>query len=97
MAKCSIFIQNENETITCDPGQRLLTVCDEQPCAILFGCRDGLCGTCLIEVEDGMANLSAVEEDEAEMLDAMAEGNDKARLACQCVVSGDATVTYIGG
>ncbi|MBI2575954.1 (2Fe-2S)-binding protein [Candidatus Woesearchaeota archaeon] len=46
---------------------------------VYFGCEDGLCGTCLVEVIEGMENLSEKNEKEADM---GLEGNQ--RLMCQC-------------
>ena len=54
---------------------------------VLFGCRSGLCGTCLIEVEAPYAELEPPDPDEAEALEIYAPGNTKARLACQLVLS----------
>lgn len=50
---------------------------------ILFGCRTGICGTCLSEVriEDGHVPPPAVEE--LELLKLIAPGRPNARLACQ--------------
>ena len=48
---------------------------------ITFGCQDGICGTCIVEVEEGMENLS--ERNQAEV-DMALEGNQ--RLACQCTL-----------
>ena len=53
---------------------------------ILFGCRSGLCGTCLIEVIDGQTEPPDLAEMEA--LEVYAEGNPRARLACQLFVCG---------
>lgn len=57
---------------------------------LLFGCRSGLCGTCLIEFETlaGEALLSP-DAAEAEALEIYAPGNPRARLACQLVLSAD--------
>lgn len=57
---------------------------------VLFGCRSGLCGTCLIEVETitGEALISP-DAAEAEALEIYAPGNPLARLACQLVLSAD--------
>lgn len=52
---------------------------------LLFGCRSGLCGTCLIEVLDGSLTPPTVEELEA--LDVYAPDNPHARLACQIQLS----------
>jgi ferredoxin len=59
----------------------LLTV---QNSPLLFGCRSGLCGTCLIEVEEsGAQRLEPPGAEEAEALEIYAPGNARARLACQ--------------
>jgi len=47
-----------------------------------FSCEEGDCGTCMIEVEEGMENLS--EKTEAEKAMGIVEG--KYRLACQCKI-----------
>ena len=55
---------------------------------VLFGCRSGLCGTCLIEAEAiGPEGLEPPDEAEAEALELYAPDNRRARLACQLVVS----------
>lgn len=53
---------------------------------LLFGCRSGLCGTCLIEV-DADEPLCPPAVDELETLDLHAPGDPRARLACQLVLS----------
>jgi len=47
---------------------------------VLFGCRTGLCGTCLV---DAIGNIPAAKADEREMLDTLAPNVQNARLACQ--------------
>jgi ferredoxin len=50
----------------------------------LFGCRTGICGTCLVEIEP-ICDYALPPPAEAEMeaLEIYAPGNAKARLACQ--------------
>ena len=63
---------------------------------LLFGCRSGLCGTCLIEVETpGPATIEPPADDEAEALELYAPGNPLARLACQLVLTADIRVRKI--
>jgi ferredoxin len=50
---------------------------------VLFGCRSGICGTCLVEVESLRDILPRPAELEAETLSLYAPANPKARLACQ--------------
>ena len=46
-----------------------------------FGCRSGLCGTCMIDIVEGEENLSELTEEEETM------GRDrKHRLACQAKI-----------
>ena len=64
---------------------------------LLFGCRTGICGTCLIEVlsqENG--DLPEPSEDEKELLDIVAPDNLKARLACQIQLCADIRIHYLG-
>lgn len=48
---------------------------------IPFGCTTGICGTCIVEVEEGVENLSKKTQEEHDML---LEGNE--RLLCQCKI-----------
>ncbi|MBW4487998.1 MAG: (2Fe-2S)-binding protein [Trichocoleus desertorum ATA4-8-CV12] len=56
---------------------------------VLFGCRTGLCGTCLVTVTGDLAPPSTAEQ---EILDMLAPGNSQARLACQLDVMGEITI-----
>ena len=57
-----------------------LTICNSP---VLFGCRTGICGTCLIhlEVTDGEIQLPGSEE--RELLNIICSKDSQARLACQ--------------
>ena len=46
---------------------------------IPFGCEEGICGTCMIDIIEGEENLSELTEAEKDL---MRDG--KHRLACQC-------------
>ncbi len=56
---------------------------------LLFGCRTGICGTCLSRVVSGAGTLPPPAPDESELLSLLAPGNPKARLACQLPVCAD--------
>jgi ferredoxin len=62
---------------------------------VLFGCRSGICGTCLIEVEAMTGRLPAPAELEAETLSLYAPDNPKARLACQLNLTAGITLKKI--
>ena len=64
-------------------------VCEEA--GIPFGCKDGLCGTCLITVIEGKENLSLRNDKENDLLGPAGEE----RLACQCILKqGNVTIKY---
>jgi ferredoxin len=56
--------------------------CEEA--GVPFACTEGVCGTCVIEVKDGMENLSPFTQEE---MDFLGEQNQE-RLACQCKIKG---------
>lgn len=91
------FQPQSHPAITLMAGANLsehLTI-DNSP--ILFGCRTGICGTCLIAVvtpQDG--TLIAPTLEERELLDIVAPDNPRARLACQIALCTDITIMYLG-
>ncbi|WP_250534749.1 2Fe-2S iron-sulfur cluster-binding protein [Caballeronia sp. AZ10_KS36] len=60
---------------------------------IPFGCRSGACGACVIEVLNGPAALGEKHGREAEFLDHLGYKGERFRLACQCRLIGDVTIS----
>lgn len=52
-----------------------------------IGCSNGVCGTCEVEVIEGMENLNSITEEEEDL---GMEGNK--RLGCQCELTGGKVV-----
>lgn len=48
---------------------------------VKFSCRNGLCGTCMVDIIEGEENLSELTSQEKAM-----GLNKKERLACQCKI-----------
>lgn len=71
------LILNEEE-VELEDGVPLKEPCEEA--GVPFACTEGVCGTCVIEVKEGMENLSEMTQEE---LDFLGETDDE-RLACQC-------------
>ncbi len=76
MAK--LIFENIEEEREVPDGSSLLEPCEEV--GIPFACQEGCCGTCVIEVTEGMENLSDFSQEEADFLGEQ----DRERLACQC-------------
>ncbi|MCY4444002.1 MAG: 2Fe-2S iron-sulfur cluster-binding protein [Proteobacteria bacterium] len=86
-----VHITTDDMTIDVEKNYKLIQMCDEYDTSILFGCRDGACGACMVKVVDGADNLSKMEEEEKDFLETM-NARDDERLACQCSVHGDVTL-----
>ncbi|MAZ47890.1 MAG: ferredoxin [Halobacteriovoraceae bacterium] len=86
----------DNETIELEMGINLSKQLDATHSPILFGCRTGICGTCLVNILRGHEHLTPASDDELELLEIMADDQSHPRLACQLKCSGDISIEYIG-
>jgi ferredoxin len=75
-------------------GSTLTDACTTHHLPVVFGCRAGLCGTCLVQVLSGAASLSAPTAHETRLLEVLHASPDW-RLACQCTVLGHVRLRYI--
>ncbi len=80
MAK--LIIQDTQEEFDLPDGSPIAEICEQA--GVPFACTEGVCGTCVIEVSEGMEHLSEFNEAEADFLGDL----DKERLACQCKIHG---------
>ncbi|NET02733.1 MAG: 2Fe-2S iron-sulfur cluster binding domain-containing protein [Sphaerospermopsis sp. SIO1G2] len=80
------------QDINLQVDDRLSECLTVQNSPVLFGCRTGICGTCLVEV---VGDVLPPEVDELEMLEILAPNNQKARLACQIEIMSDVEITLI--
>ena len=82
---CTVsFPQTDYPPITLQHYQSLSEHLTIQNSPVLFGCRTGICGTCLVEV---IGDIPAALADEREMLDTVAPNVENARLACQIEIT----------
>jgi ferredoxin len=85
------FLQDDL-TVTVAEGSNLGDVATDANALIPFSCRDGTCGTCIIEIKRGRNHLTEPTEKEKVTLAIYGGEEGKHRLACQCRVHGDVTV-----
>src|SRR5258708_24962006 len=67
-------------------GGALADLCDEHDAAVPFSCRSANCGTCRIDVLEGMDLLAPPEDDELDVLDIFGDDRNKRRLTCQAQI-----------
>ena len=75
-----IFEDTGNE-IELEENEGLQEVCEDE--GVPFACTEGVCGTCVIEVAEGMENLPKPTQEEEDFL---GEDTCNERLACQCKI-----------
>lgn len=90
------FAESKFSPVELPFGANLSEYLDISNSPVLFGCRTSICGTCLIEVEEGIEQLSPPAETERELLDIIIPNHPRARLACQIEVSGNIKIRYLG-
>lgn len=92
MAKAKLTFKDINVTVTVPVGVRVIEISEKVSSGLVYGCREGDCGTCIMKVVDGWENLSTPSVIEDKVLRDNAAGKHN-RLACQAQVLGDVTVT----
>lgn len=86
------FPGSEFPPLTLGAGSELSAELTVENSPMLFGCRTGICGTCLCEAEGDVPPAGA---DEAEVLALLAAGRPRARLACQIRLVADVALRRI--
>lgn len=92
MAKANLTFKDIGITVKVPIGVRVIEISEKVGSGIIYGCREGDCGTCLMKVEEGWENLSTPSVVEEKVLRENAAGRHY-RLACQAQVLGDVTVS----
>ncbi len=91
--KCKVqFPQTNHQSIELERNQNLAEYLNIENSPILFGCRTGICGTCIVAIE---GDIPPASEEEIELLEVLAPENPKARLACQIELTNDIKITKI--
>ena len=80
MAK--LIFEPTGEEREINDNSALQEACEEA--GVPFACTEGVCGTCVIEIVDGMNNLSPITQEEKDFLGEQ----ETERLACQCKIAG---------
>jgi ferredoxin len=93
----NIIFDQSDQKVAIKEGTNLSLELNSKNSPVLFGCRTGLCATCLVEVIEGSQELAAPDAKELEIL-SIYEGQGKnLRLACQLSPAHNLKLKYIGG
>lgn len=80
-----VEIVNDFLAINVKPGMTIQDVVEASGSALPFGCRDGECGTCVVEIMQGMEYLTPLTDKEKKVLKEVCMGTctPNSRLSCQ--------------
>lgn len=92
MAKANLTFADVGITVNVPAGVRVIEISEKVGSGIVYGCREGDCGTCMMKVEDGWNNLTVPSVLEDKILNENMAGRHF-RLACQAQVLGDCKVS----
>ncbi len=95
MAKAQLTFEDIDTTVTVPAGSRVIEISDKVNSGIVYGCREGDCGTCLMKVVTGIDNLTEPSVLEDKVLKEHFAGRHF-RLACQAQVLGGHVVVRPG-
>ncbi|MEH2287516.1 2Fe-2S iron-sulfur cluster binding domain-containing protein [Nostoc sp.] len=92
---CKISFPESNfAPITLECNENLSEHLKIQNSPVLFGCRTGICGTCLVEI---IGEIPPPQPNEQEILETLTANNPHARLACQVHVTGNVEIRRLEG
>lgn len=92
MAKANLTFKDIGLTVSVPVGVRVIEISEKVGAGIVYGCREGDCGTCMMKVEEGWENLSTPSIIEDKVLRDNLAGRHY-RMACQAQIIGDVTVS----
>jgi len=91
MPKAKLTFEDIGQTVNVPAGVRVIEISEKVGSGIIYGCREGDCGTCIMEVTEGWNNLTEPSVLEQKVLKENMAGRHH-RLACQAQVLGDVKV-----
>ena len=86
------FPATEYPSLILESNSQLSEYLTIQNSPVLFGCRTGICGTCLVEVE---GDIEPPDPEELEILEIFSPKNKRARLACQIKLTNNIRINKI--
>lgn len=91
MAKGKLTFVDINVSVNVPAGTRVIEVSEKVGAGVIYGCREGDCGTCLMKIVSGGEYLSEPTALEDRVLKENMAGKDM-RLACQAQLIGGGEV-----
>jgi ferredoxin, 2Fe-2S len=95
--KIRFLFENPNiptKVVDCDAGDNILDVAHDHDIELHHNCGAVCaCSTCHVYIEEGMDDLPEITDKEEDFIDRAINPSINSRLACQCKIARDLTVT----
>lgn len=91
----TIYFELEDMLVEAPLQSSFMDVVQESGADVTFGCRNGTCGTCRVEVTEGLDTCAPPNAEEADFLKNVGASACQ-RLGCQLTINGSIAVKYIG-
>lgn len=91
MPKARLTFEDIGVTVNVPAGVRVIEISEKVGSGIVYGCREGDCGTCIMKVTGGWNNLTEPSVLEDKVLRENMAGSHH-RLACQAQILGNCRV-----
>lgn len=91
MAKGKLTFEDINVSVSVPAGTRVIEISEKVGAGIIYGCREGDCGSCLMKVDEGMEFVSEPSALEDKVLKENLAGRGM-RLACQAQILGEGEI-----
>ena len=89
--KTKVIFTSTGDAIDLTAGEEIAKICEEA--GIPFACTEGICGTCIVEVDESTGKLSLPSQQEIDFLGE--HGCKKERMCCQCrIQEGTVKITH---
>lgn len=89
------FPGTDYPSVVIEANEKLPDVLNDENSPIPFGCRNGICATCLVDIVEADGKLAEPLEEEQLTLEICAPDNPKARLACQLNITANIKIKKI--
>ncbi|MGL4883056.1 MAG: 2Fe-2S iron-sulfur cluster-binding protein [Waterburya sp.] len=90
-----IFIKPTDELVDLPTNSNLTALAEFKSSLIPFSCRVGACGACVIEVLEGISNLTKANQSERDFLTRLGYPELRYRLACRCRLKDNITIKSV--
>jgi ferredoxin len=92
----NLTIENHQPVLRINEDCELSKTVNASNSPILFGCRTGICGTCMVEIISSDQPLPKPSDDEIEVLKIFERDPSRYRLACQMKMKCNLQLRYVG-